>query len=70
LADGDVAVALWNDTATEARITTSANEVGAPARDRHLVRNLWTKQARITSGEISATVPAHGTAVFRVMPVP
>jgi alpha-galactosidase len=70
LEDGDVAVALWNDTATAARITTSASEVEAPPRDRHLVRDLWTKHAVISAGEISAVVPAHGTAMFRITAVP
>jgi alpha-galactosidase len=70
LADGDVAVALWNDTATRARISTTAGEVGAPASDQYLLRNLWTDQVSTTSGEIGATVPAHGTTMFRVTAVP
>jgi alpha-galactosidase len=66
LADGDVAVALWNDTATRARITTTASEVGAPASDQYVLRNLWTGRVTTTSGGIAATVPAHGTTMFRV----
>jgi alpha-galactosidase len=68
LADGDVAVALWNDSATGARISTTAAEVGAPAADQYLLRNLWTDQVSTTSGAIAATVPAHGTTMFRVTP--
>jgi alpha-galactosidase len=69
LANGDVAVALWNDTASEAEITTSATEVGLPPTPGvYLVRDLWSekKNPSVTKGEITAAVPAHGTAVYRI----
>jgi hypothetical protein len=68
LKNGDVAVALWNDTASAARISTSAAEIGLrPTRGVYLVRDLWAKKKpTVTKGEITATVPAHGTAMYRV----
>jgi alpha-galactosidase len=66
LANGDVAVALWNHTGSTARITTTAAEIGAPPSGRYLLRNLWTGNTTVTSGGISARVPAHATVMFRV----
>jgi len=66
LEDGDVAVALWNDTTTATRMSTTASEIGLPMRGGYTVRDLWDHSNRSTSGTIAATVPAHGTAFYRV----
>ena len=66
LADGDVAVALFNETEAAARISTSATDVGLPRAQAYKVRDLWSRTKRETAGEIAAAVPAHGTAMFRV----
>jgi alpha-galactosidase len=66
LDNGDVAVALWNDSTTPARISTTAGEIGLPVRGGYTVRDLWDHSNRSTSGVIAATVPAHGTALYRV----
>jgi alpha galactosidase A-like protein/concanavalin A-like lectin/glucanase superfamily protein/alpha galactosidase C-like protein len=71
LANGDVAVALWNDTASTARIRASAAELGLPpTRGIYLARDLWTKKVTATKSGITATVPAHGTAMYRVTKKP
>lgn len=66
LANGDRAVALFNENGSATTITTSAAQVGMNAAGSYGLRDLWTGGASTTTGTISATVPAHGTAVFRV----
>jgi alpha-galactosidase len=66
LAGGDRAVALFNENGTAATITTSAAQVGMNAAGTYGLRDLWSGAAATTTGTISATVPAHGTVVYRV----
>ncbi|MFG1606531.1 glycoside hydrolase family 27 protein [Actinoplanes sp. NPDC049265] len=66
LSNGDRAVALFNENATATTITTSAAQVGMNAAASYGLRDLWTGSSSTTSGAISVTVPAHGTAVYRV----
>jgi alpha-galactosidase len=65
LANGDVAVAMLNQGNTTTTISTTANAVGKTGSSFTL-RNLWTGATSTTTGAISTSVPAHGTAVFRV----
>ncbi|GGP65150.1 glycoside hydrolase family 27 protein [Saccharothrix coeruleofusca] len=65
LADGDVAVAMLNQGNTTTTISTTANTIGKTGSSFTL-RDLWTGATSTTTGAISASVPAHGTAVFRV----
>jgi alpha-galactosidase len=64
LADGDFAVALLNETGSTATVSTTTAAIGLPGSAS--LKDLWTKQVRTTSGTISASVPAHGTVVYRV----
>ncbi|KOG37595.1 NPCBM/NEW2 domain-containing protein [Streptomyces decoyicus] len=66
LADGDRAVALFNETGQPQRISTTAEELGLPQADGYRLRDLWRHQDTHTTGTVSATVPAHGTVVYRV----
>jgi alpha-galactosidase len=66
LRNGDVAVALFNETDAPARISTNAVEAGLPDAPAYKIRDLWAKTTRETAGEIAANVPPHGTAMFRV----
>lgn len=66
LANGDRAVVLFNRGETSARISTSAREVGMREAPIYLVRDLWDHKQRASEGEIEASVPSHGVAVFRV----
>jgi alpha-galactosidase len=66
LADGDVAVALFNENAYGARIATTAKAVGLPDADTYLLRDLWAHETTESAGTIAAGVPAHGTAMYRV----
>ncbi|SMD23301.1 NPCBM/NEW2 domain-containing protein [Kibdelosporangium aridum] len=66
LANGDTAVALFNENDTAAKVGTSASALGLPRRPGYTVRDLWQHKDFQTAGEISAMVPAHGTVVYRV----
>lgn len=65
LANGDVAVALLNQGSATTTISTTAAAVGKSGSSFTL-RDAWTDATTTTSGTISASVPAHGTAVYRV----
>ncbi|MEJ3745819.1 ricin-type beta-trefoil lectin domain protein [Actinomycetes bacterium KLBMP 9797] len=65
LANGDVAVALFNQGGSTTTISTTAAQIGKTGSSFTL-RDLWTGATSNTTGAIAATVPAHGTAVFRV----
>jgi len=65
LANGDVAVALFNQGGSTTTISTSAAAIGLSGSSFTL-RDAWTGAASSTSGAISASVPSHGTAVYRV----
>jgi alpha-galactosidase len=65
LANGDVAVALFNQGGGTTTISTTAAAVGRSGTSFTLV-DAWTGATSGTSGTISASVPAHGTAVYRL----
>jgi alpha-L-fucosidase len=66
LANGDRAVALSNETTTAATISTTAAALGLGGASSYTLKDLWSKASRTTSGAISASVPAHGTVLYRV----
>ncbi|MEU1199376.1 NPCBM/NEW2 domain-containing protein [Streptomyces sp. NPDC005813] len=65
LANGDRAVVLLNRGDSPATLTTKASSVGLTG-DRFTLKNAWTDQVTESAGTISAAVPAHGAALFRV----
>jgi alpha-galactosidase len=66
LANGDVSVALFNETGSTATISTTAAAIGKTGASSYTLDNLWTGATSVTTGPISASVPAHGTVMFRV----
>lgn len=64
LADGSVAVGLFNRGGT-ATISTTAAQVGLSGQAFTLT-DLWSGATSSTGGQISASVPAHGVAAYRV----
>jgi alpha-galactosidase len=66
LQGGDVAVALYNSTDAPATVGTTAGAVGLPRAPVYLMRDLWQHSVTETAGGIVATVPAHGTSIYRV----
>jgi alpha-galactosidase len=65
LANGDTAVALFNETGSTAKISTTLSAIGVSS-GTHSLTDLWSKANSTTTGTISASVPAHGTVVYRV----
>jgi alpha-galactosidase len=65
LANGDVAVALFNQGSSTTTISTTAAAVGKPGTSFTL-RDAWTNTTTNSTGAISASVPGHGTVVYRV----
>ncbi|GAB3949836.1 NPCBM/NEW2 domain-containing protein [Kribbella albertanoniae] len=67
LADGSRAVVLLNRGDSARTLTTTAKAVGLSGA-RFTLKNAWTNKVTESAGTISAAVPAHGTALFRVSP--
>lgn len=66
LANGDVAVALFNQSGATRTISTTAEAVGKTGASSYSLVDAWTGATTTTSGTISASVPSHGTVVYRV----
>jgi len=65
LANGDVAVALFNQGSTTTTVSTTAAAVGKNGTSFTL-REAWSGATTTSTGAISASVPGHGTVVYRV----
>ncbi|MCO8276213.1 ricin-type beta-trefoil lectin domain protein [Actinoplanes sp. TRM 88003] len=66
LSNGDVAVALFNQSNATRTISTTAAAIGKSGASSYALVDAWTGATTATSGSISASVPAHGTVVYRV----
>ena len=66
LANGDVSVALFNENSGTATISTTAGAIGKTGASSYSLTDLWTGATSTTTGAISASVPAHGTVMYRV----
>ena len=66
LANGDVAVVLFNETGSTATISTTAAAIGKTGAAGYGLANLWSGATSTTTGAISASVPAHGVVMYRV----
>jgi alpha-galactosidase len=60
-----VAVALFNQGGSTTAVSTTAAAIGKTGTSFTL-RDAWTNATSTTSGAITASVPAHGTVVYRV----
>ncbi|WP_086837776.1 glycoside hydrolase family 27 protein [Amycolatopsis kentuckyensis] len=68
LQNGDVAVVLFNENGGPRTVSTTAAAAGLPAAASYRLTNLWSKELTTSDGTISATVPSHGTVIYRVAP--
>jgi alpha-galactosidase len=68
LADGGRSVTLTNENTTTRTVSTTAEAVGLGGATSYSLKDLWSKQTSTTTGAISASVPAHGTVMYRVTP--
>jgi NPCBM-associated, NEW3 domain of alpha-galactosidase/Alpha galactosidase C-terminal beta sandwich domain len=67
--NGDVIVGLFNTSGAPEVISTSASALGMPAGADYLLNGLWAHHSTETTGTISAEVPSHGVALYRVSPL-
>ncbi|MFG3280875.1 ricin-type beta-trefoil lectin domain protein [Streptomyces sp. NPDC048111] len=67
LAGGDRAVAVFNRSSSARSVSTSLASIGLPGCTVS-AKNLWTGASSTTSSALTATVPAHGTAIWRLTP--
>ncbi|NKZ06681.1 lectin [Actinomadura latina] len=65
LSNGDVAVALFNQGGSTTTVSTTTSAIGLSGSSFGL-RDAWTNAVTSTTGAISASVPSHGTVVYRV----
>ena len=70
LANGDRAVSILNRSGSAVSASTTATAVGFAGGTgcSYGVKDLWAGSTTSTTGSFGATVPAHGTAIFRVTP--
>jgi alpha-galactosidase len=66
LANGDVAVTLFNETDTPATIATTASAAGLGHSQAYAVRDLWQHATTETAGNITAVVAPHATEMYRI----
>jgi alpha galactosidase A-like protein/alpha galactosidase C-like protein/alpha-galactosidase-like protein/alpha-galactosidase-like CBM13-containing protein len=67
--NGDVVVGLFNTSGAAEPVSTSASALGLKPGSDYLLDNLWTHQQTETTGAVSADVPSHGVALYRVSPL-
>ena len=66
MANGSVAVVLLNRGSGTATVSTTVSALGLGAAASYSVRDLWAHTTGSSSGTISASVPAHGAAMYVV----
>jgi alpha-galactosidase len=66
LADGDVAVALFNEGDAPAAMSVTARQAGLTRAPAYAVDDLWSDDTVETAGTIAANVGPHATAMYRV----
>ncbi|MEU4243534.1 ricin-type beta-trefoil lectin domain protein [Actinoplanes sp. NPDC026619] len=66
LSGGDVAVLLFNENTSARTISTDVATIGKTGASSYTLTDLWTGATSSTSGPISATVPGHGAALYRI----
>ncbi|RVX45971.1 alpha-galactosidase [Nonomuraea polychroma] len=66
MSDGSVAVVLLNRTGAAATVATTAAALGIGGSSQYTLKDLWSKATTTSTGSVSATVPSHGVAMYRV----
>lgn len=71
LKNGDRAVSLTNENGSTATLSTTMDALGNGNRAPYSLKDLWSKAVTTnTTGNISVSVPAHATVVYRITPGP
>jgi alpha-galactosidase len=66
MANGSVAAVLLNRGGSQATVSTTATALGLGAAASYPVRDLWAHATSASTGAVSASVPAHGAAMYVV----
>ncbi|MEU1887640.1 lectin [Micromonospora rifamycinica] len=66
MSSGGVATVLLNRSGGTATVSTTASALGLGSASSYAVRDLWAHSTATSTGTISASVPAHGAAMFLV----
>ena len=66
LSNGDTAVALFNSTGSTQTISATSGDLSLGKSTKFTLQNLWTNKKTQSAGTISASVPAHGTVLYRI----
>ncbi|MBV9528855.1 alpha-galactosidase [Sphingomonas sp.] len=67
LANGGIAVLLFNRSQQPATITATAQQIGLNGKGQMHARDLWAhRQVDMRAGALTATVEPHGVAMFRL----
>ncbi|HEX3786650.1 MAG TPA: glycoside hydrolase family 27 protein [Pseudonocardiaceae bacterium] len=64
--NGDTIVGLFNSGNTAQAVSVTAHQAGLPSAGHYQLDDLWTHQVTRSGSTISATVPAHGVALYRI----
>ncbi|GAA2016587.1 ricin-type beta-trefoil lectin domain protein [Catenulispora yoronensis] len=67
LSNGDRAVAVLNRGSAAQTVTTTLSSIGLP-NCTATAKDLWTGTTTTGTSTLSATIPAHGTAIWRLTP--
>ncbi|MER0444180.1 NPCBM/NEW2 domain-containing protein [Streptomyces sp. Edi4] len=68
LADGGRSVTLTNENGSARTVSTTVQAIGLGGASSYRLKDLWSHRTAATTGAISASVPAHGTVMYRVTP--
>ncbi|MFD0619710.1 NPCBM/NEW2 domain-containing protein [Paenibacillus sp. GCM10027629] len=68
LSNGDKAVLFFNRSQASTTMSLNIDELGLKKAPVYVVRDLWEHSESAATNIISAVVPSHGAAMFRVQP--
>lgn len=68
LLNGDVALAFFNPTDAQKRVTTTAAASGLPAASAYRLEDVWTGDVASSSPDFGVGVAAHAVALYRARP--
>ena len=64
--NGDAIVGLFNLGEKAGDVSIQASDLGLPKKGSYSLEDLWTGKKTKSGGAITATVPSHGVALYRV----
>jgi hypothetical protein len=67
-ANGDVIVGLFNTSTVPQVVSTSAASLGLASNAPYLLNDLWSEDTTEAWNVVSASVPPHGVALYRITP--